>query len=65
MTDPEVFYNREDLWSVATRNRLSEDGEQTAQAMQPNFVLMTLPGENRVASSSSRFCPSRPSTATT
>jgi uncharacterized membrane protein (UPF0182 family) len=45
MTDPEVFYNREDLWSVA-----SEVGDQRAegaQTMDPNFVLMTLPGESK------------------
>jgi uncharacterized membrane protein (UPF0182 family) len=45
MTDPEVFYNREDLWTVASEVDLS-DGEQAAQEMQPNFVLMKLPGEN-------------------
>ena len=47
MTDPEVFYNREDLWTVATEVGLS-DGEQTTQAMDPNFVLMKLPGETDV-----------------
>jgi uncharacterized membrane protein (UPF0182 family) len=41
MTNPEVFFNREDLWTVATEN----GGDQTKQAMQPNFVLMKLPGE--------------------
>jgi uncharacterized protein len=46
MTDPEAFYNREDLWTVATEVGMSEGGEQTTQAMQPNFVLMKLPGEN-------------------
>jgi uncharacterized membrane protein (UPF0182 family) len=46
MTNPEVFYNREDLWTVATEVGLSEGGEQTTQMMQPNFVLMKLPGEN-------------------
>jgi hypothetical protein len=46
MTDPEVFYNREDQWSVATQTGSSSSGEQSAQAMQPNFVLMTLPGES-------------------
>jgi uncharacterized membrane protein (UPF0182 family) len=46
MTDPEAFYNREDLWTVATEVGLSETGEQTTQAMQPNFVLMKLPGES-------------------
>src|SRR5450631_2338909 len=45
MTDPEAFYNREDLWTVATEVGLNEAGQQTTQAMQPNFVLMKLPGE--------------------
>jgi uncharacterized membrane protein (UPF0182 family) len=45
MTDPEVFYNREDLWTVASEVGLADSGEQTTQAMQPNFVLMKLPGE--------------------
>ncbi|MGA3069952.1 MAG: UPF0182 family protein [Terracidiphilus sp.] len=45
MTNPEVFYNREDLWTVATETGMAEGGEQTTQAMQPNFVLMNLPGE--------------------
>jgi hypothetical protein len=45
MTDPEAFYNREDLWTVATEVGMTEGGEQATQAMQPNFVLMKLPGE--------------------
>jgi uncharacterized membrane protein (UPF0182 family) len=45
MTNPEVFYNREDLWNVATEVGTDESGAQTAQPMQPNFVLMKLPGE--------------------
>jgi uncharacterized membrane protein (UPF0182 family) len=45
MTNPEVFYNREDLWTVATETGMAEGGAQTTQAMQPNFVLMNLPGE--------------------
>jgi hypothetical protein len=45
MTDPGVFYNREDLWSVATEGGSMADRGQSAQAMEPNFVLMTLPGE--------------------
>jgi hypothetical protein len=39
MTNPDVFYNREDLWSVAS------ESNQRQQVMEPNFVLMTLPGE--------------------
>ena len=45
MTDPEVFYNKEDQWTVATETGMGDAGEQSSQAMQPNFVLMKLPGE--------------------
>src|ERR1035437_372769 len=48
MTDPEAFYNREDLWTVATEVGMGEGGGQETQAMQPNFVLMKLPGETGV-----------------
>jgi hypothetical protein len=48
MTNPDVFFNREDLWTVATETGLGNDGEQTKQPMQPNFVLMKLPGETGV-----------------
>jgi len=43
MTDPEVFYNREDLWSIATEVGGQGEGPQV---MEPNYVLMTLPGES-------------------
>jgi len=46
MTEPEAFYNREDLWTVATEVSMSPGGEQVTQPMQPNFVLMKLPGES-------------------
>jgi uncharacterized protein len=45
MTDPEVFYNREDLWSVASE--VGDQRDQGSQTMEPNFVLMTLPGETK------------------
>jgi uncharacterized membrane protein (UPF0182 family) len=48
MTNPEVFYNREDLWTVATEVGMGEGGAQQTQAMEPNFVLMKLPGESGV-----------------
>jgi uncharacterized membrane protein (UPF0182 family) len=48
MTDPEVFYNREDLWTVATEVGMADGGEQTTQSMEPNYVLMRLPGETGV-----------------
>ena len=45
MTNPEVFFNREDLWTVATETGLDSEGNQSVQPMQPNFVLMKLPDE--------------------
>ena len=48
MSDPQVFYNREDLWTVASEVGMDENGQQKTQAMEPNFVLMKLPGETGV-----------------
>ena len=48
MTDPEAFYNRDDLWTVASEVSMGEGGQQVTQPMQPNFVLMKLPGETGV-----------------
>jgi uncharacterized membrane protein (UPF0182 family) len=48
MTDPEVFYNREDLWTVASEVGMNAQREQSTQAMEPNFVLMKLPGEREL-----------------
>jgi len=52
MTSPEVFFNREDQWTVATETGSSQ-GSQTAQQMRPNFVLMTLPNESGPGNSGS------------
>ncbi|MGH8221324.1 MAG: UPF0182 family protein [Steroidobacteraceae bacterium] len=43
MTDPDVFYNREDLWTIASEIGSGDSGQQI---MDPNYVLMTLPGES-------------------
>ena len=48
MSDPQVFYNREDLWTVASEVGMDENGQQKTQAMEPNFVLMKLPDETGV-----------------
>ena len=32
MTNPEVFFNREDLWTVATETGLGTDGQQAKSA---------------------------------
>ena len=43
MTQPEVFFNREDLWTVATETGNDSEGNQGVQPMEPNYVLMKLP----------------------
>ena len=48
MTDPVVFYNREDLWTVASEVGTQSSGDQASHPMDPNFVLMKLPGESTV-----------------
>jgi uncharacterized membrane protein (UPF0182 family) len=48
MIDPETFYNREDLWTVASQVGLSNRGEQATEPMEPNFVLMSLPGGQKL-----------------
>jgi uncharacterized membrane protein (UPF0182 family) len=42
MTDPQVFYNQEDLWT--TPNEILESSETR---MEPYYTLMRLPGEER------------------
>ncbi|HEY1807213.1 MAG TPA: UPF0182 family protein [Acidobacteriaceae bacterium] len=48
MSDPEVFYNREDLWTVASEIGLSDSGDQQTQVMEPNYILMKLPGASSI-----------------
>jgi hypothetical protein len=48
MTNPEVFYNREDLWTIASEVSMDDQRQQTARPIEPNFVLMTLPEGSRV-----------------
>jgi uncharacterized protein len=42
MEDPQVFYNKEDLWAVPRR---SVEGRE--RDMEPYFTIMRLPGEDR------------------
>jgi uncharacterized membrane protein (UPF0182 family) len=42
MKDPEVFYNKEDLWSFPRERHKGENG-----IMQPYYTIMRLPGEPR------------------
>lgn len=43
MTNPGVFYNKEDQWQVPVVNA----GERSAQPIQPYYTIMKLPGEGR------------------
>jgi uncharacterized membrane protein (UPF0182 family) len=43
MTDPQVFYNREDLWAAPFETYAGEKA-----AMQPYYMLMKLPGSTRL-----------------
>lgn len=42
MKDPQVFYNREDMWDVP-----QEGGPDGNQALQPYYVIMRLPGSEK------------------
>ena len=42
MRDPQVFYNKEDIWDIA-RNLVSQSGQP--ESVQPTYVVATLPGE--------------------
>jgi hypothetical protein len=43
MTDPQVFYNREDLWVAP-----NEEYAGKVQPMEPYYILMKLPGSNEL-----------------
>ncbi|MEO8482034.1 MAG: UPF0182 family protein [Acidobacteriota bacterium] len=42
MTNPQVFYNKEDQWSVPVL-----DSGQSSKAMEPYYTVMRLPGEKQ------------------
>src|SRR5437867_1522304 len=43
----QVFYNREDLWTVAQQGR-SQVGQTVADTIEPFFVLMRFPGDTQL-----------------
>lgn len=44
VTNPQVFYNKEDLWTIAQQSR-TQGGQHTASAIEPFFSLMQFPHE--------------------
>jgi len=45
MTDPQVFYNKEDLWSIPRRTL--ETREAREAEMEPYYTIMRFPGERK------------------
>jgi uncharacterized membrane protein (UPF0182 family) len=45
--DTNSFFQREDLWNVARQVSIGEDKQPQEQSIEPYFVLMQLPGENK------------------
>jgi hypothetical protein len=43
--DEQVFYNREDVWTIAQQGS-RQQGQQAADAIEPFFVLMRFPGSS-------------------
>src|ERR1700687_474930 len=44
MRDPQVFYNKEDIWEIA-HNLFGQSGQP--EPVQPTYVVATLPGEKK------------------
>ncbi len=42
---PKVFFQREDVWSVASQLGIADQNQKKAEPIDPYFVLMQLPGE--------------------
>jgi hypothetical protein len=43
--NPKVFFQREDVWSVAQQQDTDDQGKKQVQPIDPYYVLMQLPGE--------------------
>jgi uncharacterized protein len=45
--NPKVFFQREDVWSIAQHISLDEKGQKNSEPIDPYYVLMQLPGEQQ------------------
>lgn len=45
--NPRVFFQREDVWSIAQHITLDNEGKRQSAPIDPYFVLMQLPGEQQ------------------
>src|SRR5688572_10029986 len=44
--NPKVFFQREDVWNIAQKIGIDEQGKKRVEQIDPYFVLMQLPGES-------------------
>jgi uncharacterized membrane protein (UPF0182 family) len=44
-TNPKIFFQREDVWSIAQQVTIDNQNQQKSEPIDPYFVLMQLPGE--------------------
>jgi uncharacterized protein len=45
--NPKVFFQREDVWSIAQQITVTADGKKETEAIDPYYVMMQLPGEQQ------------------
>jgi len=45
--NPKMFFQREDVWSIAQQITINDKGEKVSEAIDPYYVLMKLPGEQQ------------------
>jgi uncharacterized membrane protein (UPF0182 family) len=45
--NPQVFFQREDVWNVANQIGVNSEGKKEARQIDPYYVLMQLPGEQQ------------------
>ena len=46
--NPKVFFQREDVWSIAQHIKINEKNEKESEPIDPYYVLMQLPGEQQI-----------------
>ncbi|HEX6716816.1 MAG TPA: UPF0182 family protein [Pyrinomonadaceae bacterium] len=45
--NPKVFFQREDMWSIAQQITVNDEGKKQSEPIDPYYVLMKLPGEQQ------------------
>jgi uncharacterized membrane protein (UPF0182 family) len=45
--NPKVFFQREDVWSIAQQITVTADNKKQSEAIDPYYVMMQLPGEQQ------------------